>query len=118
MKRLIATALLLSALGLAACTSTVTPARVEAATPSYDGNAQNSGFLGFFPDGSGHLTPHARDRYNALVAVYGRDFLVSLKPDAGLAQRADGTWQIDAEHLADFIAMDEKHRAAIAPQTP
>ena len=103
-------------LACAACTSTVTPKPVNATQASWDSGAQNSGFLGFFPDGSAHLTVHARDRYNVLVTIYGKDFLVPLKSDAGVTALPDGTYQIDAEHLADFMVMNEKHQSGIPPK--
>ena len=101
-----------------ACTSTVTPDAVRATEASYDGNTRNSGFMGFFADGSGHITPHARDRYNLLLTIYGREYLPPLTRDAGIAALTDGTFQIDALHLTAFIVMSDKHRAGIAPIKP
>lgn len=106
-----------AALYATACTSTITPkATPPPAQASFDGNTQDSGFLGWLADGSARITPHARDRYNALIALYGRDYTVPLRSDAGVAQLADGTFQIDAEHLAAFLAMAEKKRSGLAPQ--
>ena len=98
------------------CASTVTPDRVDATQASWDGGQQNSGFLGFLPDQSGHITAHARDRYNVLVSIYGKDFLPPLHKDDGLTALADGTYSIDREHLGHFMLMNEKHQAAIAPK--
>ncbi len=98
------------------CASTVTPDRVDARQASWDGNQQNSGWLGFLPDGSGHITANARASYNQLIAIYGRDFLPELRKDDGVKPFSDGTYSIDREHLADFMTMAEKHRAAIAPK--
>ncbi len=103
------------ALGLAlvpAC-STVTPPQVKAATASYDAGEPNSGFLGFTADGGGLITPHARDRYNALIALYGDRFLPALKPDAGVVAQGD-VFKIDAEHLVKFATMNRWHKSGPA----
>lgn len=106
-----------SLLFLPGCTGTIAPkAAPPPAQASFDGNTKDSGFLGFFADGSGHITPHARDRYNALIALYGHDTTVPLRTDAGIAKLADGTFQIDAEHLAAFLTMAEKKRSGLAPR--
>jgi hypothetical protein len=88
-----------------ACTSTIVPAKVKAATASYDGGQQNSGFIAFAPDHGGYITPHARDRYNALVADYGNQFSPALQPDIGLAP-ATNNWHIDAQHLFYYATMN------------
>ncbi len=98
-----ATALFL-ALG-SACTSTIVPPVPQANTPSWDGNAQNSGFLGYNPDDSGNLTEHAKDRYNALVAKYGAKLLPPVAKDEGLTSNGDGSFRIDAQHLAVFFKL-------------
>jgi hypothetical protein len=98
------------------CASTVTPDRVNARQASWDGNTQNSGWLGFLPDGSGHITANARASYNQLIAIYGRNFLPELRKDDGVKPFSDGTYSIDKQHLGDFMLMNEKHQAAIAPK--
>lgn len=87
------------------CTSTVTSHRVVDTVASFDGNVQTSGLLGFTADGSGILTPHARDRYNALVQVYGKRFAPALQLDAGVT-RSGSIYLIDAEHLVKFGTMN------------
>ncbi len=87
------------------CTSTVTPPVPKAGAASWDGNAQNSGFLGFNPDGSGSLTEHGRDRYNALVAKYGAKLLPPVAKDEGLTANGDGSFRIDDQHLAIFAKL-------------
>lgn len=99
-----ATALFL-ALGLS-CTNTVLPPVPKAATPSWDGNAQNSGFLGFNPDGSGLITENARGRYNVLVAKYGASLKPPVGKDEGLTANHDGSWTIDARHLSIFAELN------------
>lgn len=102
MKRLIA----IAAFALAALTAcTISPPVVTAKAPAFDGNSQNSGFLGFLPDGGGHITPGAAERYDALRRAYGGAFLPHLVDSKGLTKLADGTYEIDAEHLTKFDMM-------------
>ena len=89
---------------LMGCTTTLTPVQPAAKVASWDGTNQNSGFVRW-TNGGGILTPHACDRYNGLIALYGGRFVPPLKPDAGLTQCQDGLWFIDAQHLADFALL-------------
>lgn len=92
--------------GMTGCT--VTPDILPpAAVASYDGNVQNSGFLGWASDGSGVITAHARDRYNALLAQYK----VGVK-DEGLTPMPDGSWLIDKQHLVLFSELNRKAKSA------
>lgn len=88
------------------CARTVTPVIPHDTQASWDGNQQNSGFIGWAQDGSGIITPHARDRYNALVSVYGTNFAPVLKLDAGLIATTTNTFLIDAQHLVYFDTMN------------
>ena len=92
--------LLLAAIGLSSCRGglTVTPREVRDTVASFDGNAQNSGFLGYTPEGIGVITPHARERYNDATQLYGDRFTPKLVRDAGLTPFTNGTWLIDNEH--------------------
>lgn len=102
--------------GVVGCT--VTPATVAATGASFDGNAKDSGFKGWAPDGSGILSPTARDRYVALVKLYGGAFVPVLRPGDGLREQPDGTWLIDKEHLTRFGEMAALGRMGAAPQPP
>lgn len=109
-------ALAVTSLSVNGCiTAPPVPEPIVAAQPSFDGNEANSGFLGFLSDGSGRITAHARNRYNELVEVYGRDYLPPLTPDAGITPLPDGTFAIDAQRLVAFGEMATKHRSAISP---
>lgn len=90
---------------LSGCSSTVKPVKIAPAVASMDGNQQNSGFIAFNKDGSGVITPHARDRYNGLVEKYGNRFLPPLGKDSGVKPVGD-VFEIDAEHLAKFMTMN------------
>lgn len=65
------------------CFSTVTPKRVIAKEASFDGNSQTSGEIRF-SDGSLLITTNARDRYNALIDLYGNTFTPPIKRDFGV----------------------------------
>ena len=98
---------------LAGC-GTVTPDQVVSDGPSWDGTNRNSGFVGWTSTGCGILTPHARDRYNALVKDYGSRFRPPLQTDYGLVKiDVDGqptVYQITPEALADFATMNRWRR--------
>jgi hypothetical protein len=87
------------------CTTTVVPVKVQPTTASMDGNEANSGFIAFTKSGAGLITPHARDRYNALVEKYGNRFLPVLQKDSGIRPAGD-VYEIDGEHLAKFSVMN------------
>jgi hypothetical protein len=87
-------------------TSTVVPEPVVSTATSFDGTNQNSGLICFTTNGTAILTPHARDRYNLLIARYGTNFIPSLTNDAGIVPTLTNTYEIDAEHLADFCSMN------------
>jgi hypothetical protein len=97
--------------------STVVPKPVAPVAASFDGNDQTSGVLGSNANGF-VVTNHFRDRYNALVAIYGRDFAVPLTPDAGFVSIEDERWLVDRQHLAQFLEMQAWQRAGLKPKTP
>ena len=49
------------------CTTTVAPQPAKASVASWDGTNQNSGFIGYLPDGRGLITESACRRYNGLI---------------------------------------------------
>ena len=99
-------AILASSLLLAAC-STVIPPGLTDTQASFDGNVQNSGFIGFESNGSGILTPRAYARYNLLAGQYGKQFIPPVKPGDGCLAYTNGTWLIDRQHLAQFQTMNQ-----------
>jgi hypothetical protein len=104
----------LTFLVLAGC-STVVPKTIDANVASFDGNEQNSGILRSTPAGY-VITPHFRDRYNALIDVYGDDFLVHLKRDEGITPLSPTELLIDRQHLDKFLEMLAWQRSGLAPQ--
>lgn len=105
---LLATLVLMASL-LSGC-GTVIPLQVTSAAASFDGGERNSGFIGWTTNGCGIITPHARDRYNALIVDYGARFHPPLKPDYGIMPSATNTFIITPEALSDFAAMNRWRR--------
>lgn len=104
------------ALGLGcSAVATVTPDRVISREASFDGNEQNSGVVASTPTGF-VVTAHFRERYNALIAVYGGDFAPALKPDEGIAPMGDRRWLIDKQHMVQFLTMNAWRKAGLAPK--
>jgi hypothetical protein len=91
-------------LAIVGCT-TVTPRLVESPAASWDGTNQNSGFIGW-SGASGLITPHARDRYNALIQIYGQKFAPPLVADYGLTATSSNVFLIKPEALTDFATMN------------
>ena len=98
---------------LPACT-TVTPHIVPAAVASFDEGGQNSGVLDVAPGGR-IVTRHFRDRYNAAVKVYGKDFAPELAADEGFTERPDGSFFVDERHYSYALQMNKWREAAIKP---
>lgn len=105
LKRLSGILLIAAVLLVSGCTSTVTPKAVKESQASFDGNAQNSGFLGW-TNHFGVITAHAHERYQQLIATYGNRFEPKLAGDAGTTAFTNGTYLIDKEHLVDFGEME------------
>ena len=101
---------------LPACT-TVTPHIVPAAVASYDEGGQNSGVLDVAPGGR-IVTRHFRDRYNAAVVVYGRDFSPAIVADEGFMQRLDGSFFVDERHYSYALQMFRWSASALKPIHP
>lgn len=108
-------AILSLCLAFSAC-STVTPQLVTPDSASFDGNDQTSGIISVNANGY-VVTDHFRDRYNALVAIYGSDFSVSIKADDGLINISTNRWLIDRQHLSQFLEMTAWLRAGLKPKS-
>jgi len=93
------------------CVSTVTPTVVKSTTASWDGAEQNSGLLGWTTNGLAIITPHARDRYNALVGEYGKQFAPTLVWNYGIGTTSSNAFTITPEALADFARMNRWRKA-------
>jgi hypothetical protein len=105
---LTALAIILLINALSGCT-TATPRVVESPAASWDGTNQNSGFIGWSGH-SGVITPHARDRYNALIEIYSKKFVPPLLTDYGITATTSNVFLITPEALADFVLMNRWHK--------
>jgi hypothetical protein len=110
---------LVIAIVLAGCVGTLTPPIAQASAASWDGTNQNSGFISFATNADGKvtggiITPHARERYKALMRECGHAWLVT-SDDAGLTRLPNGTWFIDAQHLAYFAEANDWIRNGKTP---
>lgn len=90
------------------CFSTITPSAVKPAGASYDNGERNSGFIGYTTNNGvayGIITPHARDRYNTLINVYGKRISLPIKTDYGITSYTTN-YLITLEGLSDFALMN------------
>lgn len=96
---------------ISGCTTTVTPRVSTASQASWDGTNQNSGFLQF--EGvTGVITPHARDRYNGLIEIYGKKFVPPIMHDYGVWPYIGGNYIISPQALTYFAQMNRWRRGA------
>jgi hypothetical protein len=110
---LVTAVVVIVAVGLCGCTSTVAPKLAGETQASWDGTNQNSGIIGLTVDHQAIITLHASDRYNGLITIYGARFNPRLVPDAGLTRVGNGgTCIMDAQHLAYFATMQRWARQA------
>lgn len=89
-----------------ACT-TVIPQTVTSSQASFDGQEQNSGFVGYAPDGRMIVTEYWRDRYNALIEHYAGRMTVPPKPDFGLTPMPNGQWLVTNQAQVNFLTMNQ-----------
>lgn len=95
------------------CASTVTPRVVRDSVASWDGTNQNSGFIGYLPDGSGLLTSQAFHRYQGLVHDFGGRFLPPIVYSTdGVTPTGTNTFIIDPQHLEYFATMNRWRKQA------
>jgi hypothetical protein len=118
--------LFLSITLLAGCTSTVIPKHTKPNQPSFDGNQQNSGLLGFTAEGSAIITSNAVNRYNFLIEKYPDFFTPPVKKNEGVKPAAVGlalfdenkiiglspenSYEMDAQHLSYFLQLVDHER--------
>lgn len=104
------TLLTAASIGPVGCTTTIAPRVVESSKPSWDGTNANSGFVGFSGE-HGIITPHARERYNGLIEIYGRRFVPPVAKDYGITPGTDGNYLITPHALTYFTAMNRWRKA-------
>jgi hypothetical protein len=52
------------------------------------------------------ITPHARDRYNALIGIYGARFSPAIKPDYAITATGTNTFLLSPEGVGKFRRMN------------
>lgn len=102
--------ILLLTLSLTACYTTITPQKIADSSASFDGNERNSGLIALSRSGGAIVTPRARERYNGLIALYGRHFTPPLTEDygvtVGFAAGAPKNYTLTKEALVKFATMN------------
>lgn len=110
-------AIVYSLIAVGCITKTVRPETITDSAPSFDGGAQNSGMIDFRTNEAGavsmEVTPHFRDRYNAMIPRYGTNFLPALKIDEGINAATNGNYLIDLDHLVKFNTMNRWRKQSI-----
>ncbi len=102
----------LSLIGLSNGCLTVTPRIVRDKTPSSDSGEWNSGFRGWYVTNGqtfAVMSPFAHDRYNALIGLYGKEYLKPLTTNDGTTPFTNGTFLIDDTHNVKFGEMNVWH---------
>lgn len=106
-KMILPNSLLVLALALYGCTTTLKPVKVAPSIASFDGTNLNSGVISYnVTNGIGVVTADWRDRYNVLIGDYSKKFTPSLIADHGLVALPDTTWYATAEALVAMGKME------------
>lgn len=90
------------------CVHTVTPVHVVSTGASFDNGERNSGFLGWTTNNSvtyAIISEHAKDRYNALIEIYGGRIIPPIKKDYGVTDNKTNCF-ITLEALSNFSKMN------------
>ncbi len=97
------------------------PPLAESTSASYDGAELNSGVIALVPGGQ-LVTPHWRERYNAMIALYGSRFTPPVQTDDGIVPEISRSiavhYFVDDEHAVKFDQMNEWRTAGVPATTP
>jgi hypothetical protein len=98
-------------------TKPVVPVFMQDVVPSWDGEEQNSGLIGYI-DGKGYvLTPSAAARYSYLTEIYGKDYSPPLAKGVGLTKdEASDNYFLSTQYMVEFVVMNQKFKSAIPPK--
>lgn len=88
---------------------TVIPKHPTTNVPSFDGNSQNSGVIGFTDDHYIIITQEKLAQYDALISVYGSKFYPAIKLNDGIQFR-NNQILIDKEHFVKLALMLDMNR--------
>ncbi len=101
---------------LTAC-GTIRPDVVESKSPSWDGSKQNSGLISD-AKGSMIVTPHWRDRYNALAKIYGGNFKPAVTANEGITPATEGNFYANHFARVHFFVMNAWDKSAMHQPAP
>jgi hypothetical protein len=95
---------------------------VQSKIVSYDGDEQNSGVIATTLIGY-KVTSHFRDRYNALIEIYGNAkledkspiFTPNLTKDVGLTANSDGSYKMTKQAMMWMVQMSEMQHRGFKP---
>lgn len=94
---------------IAGCTTVITQ-QPESPSASFDNGVRNSGFVGWTNYNNvdcGIITSNAVNRYNALIAIYGKRFFPPLTPNTGICTNCiPDLILIQSQDLEHFIRMN------------
>lgn len=111
---------LILALFLAGCAhDTIRPTAPVSQTASYDSSVADSGIISMEADGF-LVTAHFRDRYNAMVELYGNEpeFIPALTKDRGLTpsnRSGRGEYLCNGEAMSRFVQMNRWRKMGRKP---
>ena len=94
---------------------TVVPKVTKSSQASWDQGGQNSGIITMTADHTLVVTPHLRERYDALIALFGNQFHPALTPDYGVTPTATNTFLMTPDAFEHFAAMNRWHKQAAPP---
>lgn len=97
-------------------TTPIVPVFIKDTVPSWDGEEQNSGLLGYV-EGKGYLlTPSAAARYSYLTELYAKDYSPPLEKGIGLTKEEGGAFYLSSQYMVEFVVMNQKFKSSIKPQ--
>lgn len=102
--------MLFAGICLASCSS-ITPIPHERETISFDGNDENSGIIGFLPNGSLEVTRNKRDYFVSLVRKLGSEIQPPVSKDYDLKEISTGSYEMtgqDAETLKKLMLAEDR----------
>lgn len=103
----------LAVLIIAGCA--ITPRIVEAGGPSLDGGEPTSGVLQVLSNRCYLVTPLFKERYGALVKLYGNKLLPPMTEPRWITPTGTNTFVITSDGLAAFAELDFYSRQHLTP---
>lgn len=83
-----------------------TPYLNDARQPSFDGNEQTAGVIGFLPDGSVEISPGGRETYNSLIEAVGSKTQPVTYKDFGVHSIDNGNYSFTKQAIDRWDSMN------------